>query len=276
MGHILYGTSNWSAKGWVGPFYPARTKPADFLPFYATQFPVVECDATYYRVPDERLVRGWETKVPDGFRLCAKFPRSIVHGGSDRHPNPDVLLNHEHVGRDLHQFLASMALLGPKCGPLLLQFPYFNRQAFPGPTPFLAKLREFLRLLPNGFQYVVEVRNRNWIRPPLLDLLRKHGVALALVEHAFMPHPDELLAEFDVLTARFTYCRLIGDRKVTDAKTSTFDSLVIEQTERLKRWATLLEQLKERVVETYLLANNHYAGHGPATIRELVQLMDSA
>ncbi len=30
--------------------------------------------------------------------------------------------------------------MGPKCGPLVLQFPYFNRQAFSSPGPFLERL----------------------------------------------------------------------------------------------------------------------------------------
>ena len=58
----------------MGPFYPRGMKPADFLSYYATQFGVVEADVTYYRVPGPDLVRGWASKVPAGFQICAKFP----------------------------------------------------------------------------------------------------------------------------------------------------------------------------------------------------------
>ena len=30
-GSIRIGTSSWSAKDWVGPFYPEGTAPGDFL-----------------------------------------------------------------------------------------------------------------------------------------------------------------------------------------------------------------------------------------------------
>ena len=75
---LHFGTSSWSEKSWVGPFYPAGTKPAEYLTYYATQFDTVEADTTYYRVPDRKLVQGWERKTPKGFTLAAKFPRSIV------------------------------------------------------------------------------------------------------------------------------------------------------------------------------------------------------
>ena len=77
-GQLRFGTSSWSSKGWVGPFYPDGMDAKDFLGHYAKEFDVVEADVTYYRIPDEKLVRGWDERTPDGFVICAKFPRSIV------------------------------------------------------------------------------------------------------------------------------------------------------------------------------------------------------
>ena len=91
-----------------------------------------------------------------------------------------------------------------------------------------------------------------------------------------MPHPARLAAELDLATTDFVYCRLIGDRKAIDAKTETFDRVVVDQTPRLKAWSELLDDLLGRVPETYVFANNHYAGHGPATIRELVALIQGS
>ncbi len=276
MGEFLYGTSSWSHAGWNGVFYPAGMKPGDYLTHYATQFRTVEADVTYYRVPDRRLVEGWDRKTPEGFVLSAKFPRTVVHGGEAEKPDPAKLLVPDAVGEDVRRFLDAMSLLGPKCGPLVLQFPYFNRQAFPSPEPFLERLDEFLAGLPPGFRYAVEVRNRAWIAEPLLSLLRRRCVGLVLVDLAYMPHPADLAAKLDLVTADFVYARLIGDRKAVEAKTQTFDRLVLDQSERLKRWADLLAVLASRVPLSLTYANNHYAGHGPATIRELAALVDRA
>ena len=176
MGVVRYGTSSWSEKSWVGPFYPAGTAPGDYLNYYATQFSTVEADVTYYRIPDERLVRGWDDKTPDGFVLSAKFPRSIVHCGEGPLPDRDKLLLPEHVAEVTHEFLTNMRVLGPKCGPLVLQFPYFNQKVFKGPGEFEERLAHFLDRLPKDLRYAVEIRNKHWLKPALLDLLREHDV----------------------------------------------------------------------------------------------------
>lgn len=272
---LRYGTSSWSAKGWVGPFYPEGMRPGDFLTHYASHFDTVEADVTYYRVPDRKLVEGWERKLPEGFRLSAKFPRSVVHAGKGAQPDPSRLLVEEHVRADTESFLAAMSLLDDKLGPLVIQFPYFNRRSFTERGPFLERLARYLESLPEGPRYAVELRNRNWVDDELLDVLRGHGVAFVLLDLAYMPHPDRWFDELNLVTADFTYTRLIGDRKAVEAKTKTFDSLVLDKGRELARWADLLRTVDSSVPESYVYANNHYAGHGPATIRELRALVEA-
>jgi len=168
-----------------------------------------------------------------------------------------------------------MDLLGDKCGPLVLQFPYFNRTAFASARPFLARLETFLDFLPDRFRYAVEVRNKTWIDDALLGLLRERGVALVWADLAYLPHPAELARRFDLVTASFVYARLIGDRKKIDSLTDAFDRVVLDQTPRLERWAALLDRTRETVPESYVYANNHYAGHGPATVRQLRDLVEA-
>lgn len=273
---IHYGTSSWSEPSWEGVFYPAGIRPAEMLPHYATHFGAVEADVTYYRVPDDKLVEGWVKKTPAEFKLCAKFPRSIVHGGDGATPDARKLLLREHVAADTDRFLAAMSLLGKRCGPLVLQFPYFNKQAFASLEPFLERLDAFLGTLPTHHRYAVEIRNKNWIKPALLDLLRKHRVAFVLVDLLYMPHPDEIDAKLDLATTDFGYARLIGDRKAIDALTETFDKIVVDQSERLRRWSKVLTAFLAKVPELYVFANNHYAGHGPATIRTLMEMIEEA
>lgn len=267
------GTSSWSEKGWVGPFYPAGSKPGEFLSLYARRYSAVEADVTYYRVPDRRLVEGWRDKLPDGFQLAAKFPRGVVHGGDGPSPDGAKVLVSTTALDEADRFLEAMTILGPLCGPLLLQFPYFNRGAFARVEPFLERLDGFLERIDPKVRVAVEVRNKNWIAPPLLDLLRRRGAAMALVDLNYLPHPDELAPQLGgldaLLTADFTYVRLIGDRKATDALTKTFDRTVLDQSERLQRWAVVIHALESRQKDIYVFANNHFAGHGPATIDDL-------
>ncbi len=76
---ILLGTSSWTADGWEGAFYPAGTKPQDFLPIYADHFNTVEIDSTFYRVPTPKTVEQWKDRTPDGFIFAAKVPQIITH-----------------------------------------------------------------------------------------------------------------------------------------------------------------------------------------------------
>lgn len=268
-----FGTSSWSEPSWVGVFYPPGTRPAEFLREYARRYDTVEADVTYYRIPSEAMVRGWEAKTPEGFVFSAKLPRSIVHAGEGPRPDGERALRPEAVGADLERFLARMRLLGPKLGPLLVQLPYFNKSAFSGLDAFLARLEAFLALLPADLAFALEVRNKTWIGEELLGLLRARGIALCLVDLHYMPHPAELAQRLDLLTADFLYARLIGDRKKVESLTRTFDRIVVDQRPRLERWAALLRELGPRVRESYAYANNHYAGHGPATVDALAALV---
>jgi uncharacterized protein YecE (DUF72 family) len=268
-GTIRYGTSSWSEKAWGGVFYPEGLPAGEQLAYYATRFDTVEADVTYYRVPDERMVRGWERKTPAGFVLSAKFPRSVVHAGEGAQPDGGKVLVREHVQRDVERFLDAMRPLGPRCGPLVLQFPYFNRRAFDRPEAFLERLEPFLEGLPPDFRYGVELRNKTWVDEPLLEVLRRRRVALVLVDLAYLPHPAELLERCDPFSADFAYARLIGDRKKIDALTDSLDRVVLDQGARLERWAELLRAAAGKVPETYVYANNHYAGYAPDTIEDL-------
>lgn len=119
------------------------------------------------------------------------------------------------------------------------------------------------------------MRNKAWIRAPLLDLLRARRAALVLVDLPYMPHPLDLGSDLDLVTAEFSYVRLIGDRQAVEAATSTFDRIVLDKGASLERWADWLVEQCARVRETFAYANNHFAGHGPATIRDLARRMQS-
>ena len=266
---VRFGTSSFASEDWVGPFYPAGTRPADFLRYYATQFDTVEVDSTYYAIPSPRTVDGWVEKTPEHFLLAAKFPRTIVHAGAGAQPDPRLVLDRDATYAARDQFLAVMARLGARLGPLVLQFPYFSKASFASRGEFLERLERFLADLPGGFTYGVEVRNRTWLGPELADLCRRHRAVLVLVDQAWMPHGDEVEHRLDPVTADLAYVRLLGDRQKIEAITKRWDREVLDRQERLERWAAFLERLDARQVRSLVYVNNHYAGHAPATLRRL-------
>jgi uncharacterized protein YecE (DUF72 family) len=251
---LRLGTSSWSSEDWVGIFYPPGTPPASFLAEYAKHFDTVEVDSTFYRSPAPAMVRNWRERTPPGFTFAAKVPRSVTH---------DKVL--EDCEAELKQFLKAMDLLEDKLGPLLLQFPYFNRQAFARPEDFLARLKPFLAKLPSGYSFAVELRNKTWITPPLLDLLRQRKVALALIDHPWMTPVSQLVEKLDVVTADYVYLRWLGDRKGIEEKTKTWDRLIVDREKEMEQWVPVVEKLLGRA-RVFGYFNNHYGGYAPGSI----------
>jgi uncharacterized protein YecE (DUF72 family) len=70
---LYVGTSGWSYPTWKPGFYPAETKPAEFLRYYAERLPSVELNTTGYRLPAEGQFERWAAATPPGFRFAPKL-----------------------------------------------------------------------------------------------------------------------------------------------------------------------------------------------------------
>ena len=266
---IHFGTSSFSSRDWVGPFYPRGAKTMDFLKYYALHFNIVEVDSTYYSIPSEYTVDGWLEKTPPDFRISAKFPRSIVHAGKDKRPDAKRILDRDATYPDRDRFLRIMERLGESLGPLLIQFPYFSKKIFSYKDVFMERLDRFLGDLPSNFRYAVEIRNRHWLNADFATLCRRHKAALVLADQVWMPHGDQVMEWFDPVTTDFSYIRLLGNRQEIEEITKTWAKEVIDRNDLLVRWAEVLKKLADRDIETYVYANNHYSGHAPATADKL-------
>jgi uncharacterized protein YecE (DUF72 family) len=274
MGKLLFGTSSWSEKSWSGVFYPESIAPGEMLAYYSTQFSTVEADVTYYRIPERKMVQNWYDRTTSEFIMSAKFPRSIVHGGADKNPDPEVVLNASRVWPEVEKFLDAMSILKEKCGPLIIQLPYYNKKVFASEKAFYDRLFEFTNRLPNRFRFGVEIRNRQWFTEEFVGLLKLNKLTLVLADLPFMPHPLDLIDRVDLVPVDYCYIRLIGDRHAVEEKTQTFDKIVIDQTEKLKRWAAFIHRIQSKSELIFTYANNHFAGFGPGTIRQLIEIMD--
>jgi uncharacterized protein YecE (DUF72 family) len=85
-----------------------------------------------------------------------------------------------------------------------------------------------------------------------------------------MPKPSEL--KFDPVTADWTYIRWLGNRKEIEAVTQIWDKIVVDRTEELSSWVDFCYQIRKRGVTVYAYANNHYQGHGPATVQQFIEI----
>jgi uncharacterized protein YecE (DUF72 family) len=273
--HLVVGTSSFSWPEWHGPFYPADLPAGERIAYYATQFPVVEIDATFYAMPARSLMSGWALKTPDSFRFALKVPKAITHDAG--------LVGTEAATA---QFLDVTSALGPRRGPLLLQFPYVAKRADPAEYEhgdgFRARLAAWLAMWAGHAPWVVEVRNSGWLTPSLFRLLRDHDVPLALTAYYTMPSLRALQGGGqDPLTGPFAYVRFLGDHRRLDArndelvkagaKTAGYNEIIWDREDELRGWAeALLPVIARR--HTWCFFNNHYAGFGPASARLFARL----
>jgi uncharacterized protein YecE (DUF72 family) len=261
---LRLGTSSFTADGWNLTFYPPGLHSRDYLSYYATQFDTLEVDATFYGLPAVSTVQGWYNKTPPNFQFALKTPQEITH--------ECVLVN---VDSAFNEFLHATEPLAEKLAVILLQFPYFSQNTFASSAEFLARLKPFLEKLPAHLRFALEIRNKHWLGPVFYDLLRRHNVALALIDHPWMPRPNELSAQFEFLTTDFTYIRWLGDRKPVEALTKVWDKTIIDRSGDLQEWAEACRSFQNLKIRVYAFANNHYEGHAPATLRFFRDLMEN-
>ncbi len=248
---LRLGTCGWNYDAWVGPFYPSGTRAADFLTTYARAFDTVEVDSTFYAIPPAKTVRGWASRVRDGFEFALKLPQEITHEHRLRSAG-DLCNRFWDVAREL----------GAKLGPVLIQLgPDF------GPTE-LPALAAFLPTLPADIKFAIEFRNKGWIHDGLLALLAEHHIALALVDGRWIPRRTmAMLAERP--TTDFAYIRWMGpNRDLVD-----YSRIQVDRRKELEAWMKVIAIIGAKVGVTYGYASNHFAGHSPGTGRMLLEMM---
>jgi uncharacterized protein YecE (DUF72 family) len=241
---IRLGSQGWSYPDWVGSFYPPGAKQETQLPFYAEIFDTVELDNTFYRAPKPTIARSWARHTPAHFRFAAKAPREVTHEGALRVPGA------------MDELARSLEPLGEKQGPVLVQLP----ASYERTEQTHADLDRFLRDAPAALRLSVEFRHRSWHHESVYDLLRAHEAALTWTEWRTLPRVPEI-------TAPFLYVRWIGNREDIER----YDRTQIDRAREFDWWEAALRRSLDRVGEVYGYFNNHWAGHSPASAREMLR-----
>ena len=202
------------------------------LSFYAKQFPTVEINYTFYRMPTESTLLNMAKNVPESFRFSLKTNQKITH--------IQRLRNCEST---LKRFLEVASVLneGDHLGPILVQLP----PNFKFDRPLL---EDFLALRPPAFLFAFEVRHPSWYTEETYAVLRQHKTALCLSETDKQTPPE-------VLTAGFTYARL------------RLENYTAKQ---IKDWKKRFDTWLTQGVDVYAYFEHEDAGKAPAYAHQLV------
>ena len=228
------GTSGYNYPEWKGSFYPEKMPAAKMLPFYAQAFSTVEINYTFYHLPNQKILAGWDRDTPPDFRLTLKAPKRITH-----------IARLRDCGELLGYFTRTAGMLGPKLGALLFQLPpYFRRD--------LAVLDAFLAQLPAGCCAAFEFRHASWMDAEVFARLRQHNVALCVADSEKFSTPVEI-------TASYGYFRL-RDEGYTP--------------EDLRRWAGIIRDSTAGCSDVYVYFKHEEAGKGPQFARLLLAALN--
>lgn len=238
-GKCLIGTSGWSYGHWIGPFYPEDISADEMLPFYAENFVSVEINSTFYKLPDKEVVKSWRNQTPENFLFAVKANRYITH-----------MKNLKDAEKPVERLIQTVVLLGDKLGPILFQFPtrwHVN----------LDRLKKFMRVLPEGYRYVFEMRHPSWYQKEVINVLRRANAALCI---------QDISGETSPLkdTADFMYIRFHGPEGKYQGR---YQKNVIE------KWGKQIKDWNKKDKTVYAYFNNDYQAHAIYNAKELKTLL---
>ncbi|HVL99321.1 MAG TPA: DUF72 domain-containing protein [Egibacteraceae bacterium] len=292
---LRVGTASWTDRTLTqeSDWYPSRSMSAtERLRFYASVFPVVEVDATYYFPPTPDLAGKWVHRSPADFRFDIKAYSLLTHhptkpeslwddvaGGLPSARKRSVYLEHlpdaavDRAFAHFHQALAPLYSSG-KLGGVFFQFPPW----------FVASRanRRYLESLPDrlpGYQAAVEFRHGSWLEEDsaarTLDLLERLGLTYVCVDgpQGFASSVPPVTA----VTADLAVVRLHGhnaenwERKgITAAERFRY----LYSSEELAGWVEPIHRLADQAGETHVLFNNCYRDYGVRNAQEMKRLLN--
>ena len=239
MNSIYIGTSGYHYKHWRDIFYPAGTKPAEYLNYYLNYFSTVEINNSFYRLPTCETFTNWRQSVPEDFVFAVKASRYITHLKKLKDPQ-----------QSLANFLQNVTALEEKLGPILFQLP-------PRWQCDLERFRQFLQALPTGFLYTFEFRDHTWYNEPVYDLLRQYNAAFCIYD--LEQHLSPVIS-----TASFVYIRLHGPVGKYNGRYSD---------ETLHHWATAAVNWVNEGKAVYIYFDNDIGGHAVVDAQRLISLV---
>ncbi len=235
------GTSGYSYKDWIGPFYPEGTKQGDMLSIYSNTFSFTEINSTYYKIPNPYLFFNMQKKTCDNFIFTVKLHQSMTH-------------SRDASGKDYSDFTDALNVLKDvdKLGCIVAQFPY-SFHNIPENKDYLLKLKE--RFL--GFDIVVEFRNNRWLSEDVFQMLRNNELGYICVDE---PGISGLLDKRAASTSHTAYLRFHGRNSSKwynhNESYERYDYCYSEN--ELKEWADKIKQLESNSKNCFVSFNNHF------------------
>ena len=250
---VWIGTAGYAWPEWVGPFYPDGTSLERMPRFYATQFPCVEINSTFYRAPTREQLARLADRTAPGFQFSLKVPRTVSHEQRIQALAPFRQAADELASR--HRLIG-----------FVLQFPEAYTDT--------ARHRDWVQRVADklyGYPTWVEFRHRSWFRPRLGDWLRQRGLDLVSID---VPAIEPLFPRgvIDPGTNR-VYVRLhsrVPENWFAAGKARYEYDYTDDE---LREWIAKLSAAAPRLKDVHLIFNNCHETEGPKNARRMAELI---
>lgn len=243
-GSVYIGTSGFTYKSWNAGFYPKDLPRRLQLEYYATQFPTVEVNATFYRLPTENMVRGWARRVSKDFVFALKGSRFITH-----------MKKLANLDGGLDNYFVRIHPMKRRVGAILWQLPPMLQKDLPRLDAFLKALR------PYRYRHAVEFRHGSWYEDQeTFAVLRKHNAAHVALSTLNMPRNM-------TVTADFVYIRFHG---LEGGFAHDYTG------EELKPWAKFCREQATEGRTVFAYFNNDVNVRAPENAKALMEMVGEA
>lgn len=296
MNEILVGSASWTDKSLIaaGTFYPEKSMSAEGrLRYYASRFPIVEVDSTYYALPSGRTSQLWVERTPEHFVMHVKAFRVFT----GHHTQPEALpkdlrealnppkgknLYYKDVPTEIADELWRRYWRGidplrvsGRLGLVLFQFPpwvFYSRKGFDHIVHCQEKLP--------GMRLAIEFRHKSWFEgghaEETLAFERDHDLVHVVVDEP-QGFANSIPALWEATTATDAYVRLHGRNAATwnlkglASSGERFNYLY--PAAELEAIAASVVSLSRSARRTHVFFNNNYGDYGVRNAAELSGLV---
>jgi uncharacterized protein YecE (DUF72 family) len=295
-GDVRFGTASWTDPTMTVPgvFYPPGLKTAeDRLRFYASQFSMVEVDATYYALPYKRMAETWVERTPKDFVFDIKAHALMTGQPTEvtRLPKaikeelPDPLKEKKRIYRKdmpgelldavYQQFREALEPLidARKLGAVFVQFP---KWVFPSneARELILETRQRLDL-----PIAVEFRSGSWFNEKnaerTIKFLQENKIPYVAVDEpqGFKSSvPPVVIPTNDELAVFRFHGRNRENWEKKDIPPSERFRYLYDEDE-LADWTPKIAAVARQARQTHVVYNNCFSNYGTTNAREAAELL---
>lgn len=254
---INIGLTGW---GDHDTLYEDLARKSDKLKTYASHFPIVELDASYYAIQPERNIKKWISETPERFQFVVKIHQALTLHADFR----DFSDTRQELFDAFKEMLAPLQE-SHKLAMVLVQFPpWFDCSS--QNIKYILYVKQQLQDYP----MCVEFRHQSWFndqfKEETLSFLTEHQIIHAVVDEPQVK--DASIPLVNRITSDIAFVRYHGrnvhgwtKKDMTDQEWRDVRYLYDYNEEELEDLAQKVKILNQKAKKVYVIFNNNSGGH---------------